>query len=546
MPTVNEYITLKLFDWDLGSPDEIMGSCSFKIQDILDGKHKKFFWVNIYGAATGAKDSMAKMMNEFPDLGNEWKGRIQIALLMEQNKKPTSKVQKVSDKRILDLAYADEVFRYELRCDFFWIKNLPEEKEYYLKIRWTNSEATTAKKKAKNRMVEIYESKGMQEAFPIPNLEYIGGPDVFIYLMQGDQIISYMRRPVTDFLDPASPPELVFLKVDKSVSKARDDLGGLLKLRLYCSSLSNRPPLHLNKWDKPVEHKIPTKQWRIFVNLYQAQGLTAADDNGVSDPFVKVYFMGTEKQTTIVKETVNPIWNERIEFDALFDDPEDCPPFIITVWDWDEGSKAEFLGYAVCLLEDKFCNTTEPVLPTWIPVQYGSSNQGYGKVLMSFNAYSDYNLIPRDLSIEPVTRKYFMNMKILGLRNLKSMGVLPVKRAFIRFDIDSCRSKSDKSLLREKRFIRTEPLDSGPNPNILSVINLELNLPEKLEYCPAMSCAVFDFIFRGMGQPLLGNFSIPLAKYIKKSRDKMDKELKELNQLALKAAREEALKKMES
>ncbi len=38
IPTVNETITLKLYDWEAAGSDEIMGSCSFKIQDILDGK----------------------------------------------------------------------------------------------------------------------------------------------------------------------------------------------------------------------------------------------------------------------------------------------------------------------------------------------------------------------------------------------------------------------------------------------------------------------------------------------------------------------------
>ena len=46
---------------------------------------------------------------------------------------------------------------------------------------------------------------------------------------------------------------------------------------------------------------------------------------------------------------------------------------------------------------------------------------------------------------------------------------------------------------------------------------------------------MFDFIFRGMSQPLLGNFSIPLAKYIKKSKEKLNKQLQELNILAMEA-----------
>jgi hypothetical protein len=33
-------------------------------------------------------------------------------------------------------------------------------------------------------------------------------------------------------MDPSKPPEIMYLKVDKSLSKVRDDLGGLLKVRV--------------------------------------------------------------------------------------------------------------------------------------------------------------------------------------------------------------------------------------------------------------------------------------------------------------------------
>lgn len=57
-------------------------------------------------------------------------------------------------------------------------------------------------------------------------------PDIFIYLCHGDHVISYIRRHPRYFMDPSKPPEIMYLKVDKSLSKVRDDLGGLLKVRV--------------------------------------------------------------------------------------------------------------------------------------------------------------------------------------------------------------------------------------------------------------------------------------------------------------------------
>jgi len=109
-------------------------------------------------------------MNEIPDLGTEWKGRIQVALYMEPNKKPIAKVRPIKEKKVLESA-TDELFRYEMRTDMHWVENLPEDKEYYIKIRWTNIEVTTTKKKSKNRILEIYESKFIQETLPNASLE---------------------------------------------------------------------------------------------------------------------------------------------------------------------------------------------------------------------------------------------------------------------------------------------------------------------------------------------------------------------------------------
>jgi len=79
-------------------------------------------------------------------------------------------------------------------------------------------------------------------------------------------------------------------------------------------------------------------------------------------------------------------------------------------------------------------------------------------------------LAPRSPYIQPDLQKYFINMKILGLRNLESLGLLPIKRPFVKFDINSLKRSEEKSLLPEKKTLRTEPLETGPNPNILTVI----------------------------------------------------------------------------
>jgi len=67
--------------------------------------------------------------------------------------------------------------------------------------------------------------------------------------------------------------------------------------------------------------------------------------------------------------------------------------------------------------------------------------------------------------------KYNITIRILGLRNLKSLGLFPVKRPFIKFDINSLRPIETKQNLAEKKKIVTQPKESGPNPNLTTLIS---------------------------------------------------------------------------
>ena len=67
--------------------------------------------------------------------------------------------------------------------------------------------------------------------------------------------------------------------------------------------------------------------------------------------------------------------------------------------------------------------------------------------------------------------KYHITLRILGLRNLKSLGLFPVKRPFISFDINSLRPPGGKQSLKEKQKIETQPKESGSNPNLSTLIS---------------------------------------------------------------------------
>ena len=91
-------------------------------------------------------------------------------------------------------------------------------------------------------------------------------------------------------------------------------------------------------------------------------------------------------------------------------------------------------------------------------------------MLISFNVYPvNISKIPYG-EIDPPTTKYYLNMKVLGLRGLKSLGIMDVKKPFVKFDLNSLRSPGQKQLVEEKKFAQTQPKENGPNANILTVM----------------------------------------------------------------------------
>jgi len=532
LPTINEKISLKLIDWE--SPpqtDETMGSCAFKIDDIIAGKYKKPFWVNIYGPPTGANKKYEKIMTEVPEVATEWQARLQLAIDLTEEQKPALLCRAITDQKIIEESTNINRVKFILRADVHYALNLPKDGKFLVKIRWGSVEMSTQKKETRAKLIELFQSLALQQEFPVTTMEETEVPDLFIYVNDDSKNISYLRKHITEFNNPNTKAKCYYFAMDKSLSNMRDDLAGIVKMRILVSKKEDPVVLAKYGWDKPLQKKPNQMGWRVHFNVFQAKNLVSGDGNGLSDPFMNVHLYGNDRQTSVIDNTVNPIWNERLEFGASFDTIDDAPPFILTVWDKDSFNSFELLGNAFVDLEESDLNPTGKVTPRWVTLRYGKLTGHYGKVLVTICCYNRAELIPKTINIQPEAQRYYLNVKVIGLRNLKSAGLLPVKRAFIRFDVDSISRKEDKTLLQEDKYVKTEPLDAGPDPNILTVFNLTLTLPVDPDFCPDMSASVFDQVFRGLSQPLIGNFSIPLGDYIRKTQKELDKKIETLAKL---------------
>lgn len=135
-------------------------------------------------------------------------------------------------------------------------------------------------------------------------------------------------------------------------------------------------------------------------------------------------------------------------------------------------------------------------------------------MLVSFAVVEDdYNFkIPIQflkLTQEISYKEFNVELNILGLRNLESSGLMQVKKPFIKFNLRSLLPPEKASAVTN---IKTQPSGQGNNPNINTVLNFTIELPEDPLFCPKLACDVYDYVFKGMVQPLIGTFSISIGE----------------------------------
>jgi hypothetical protein len=54
------------------------------------------------------------------------------------------------------------------------------------------------------------------------------------------------------------------------------------------------------------------------------------------------------------------------------------------------------------------------------------------------------------------------------------------------------------------------------------MINFSLDLPVNPLFCPKLQCDVFDYVYKGLVQPLLGTFTISIGEIMQAQQKKKE------------------------
>ncbi|XP_074016628.1 ras GTPase-activating protein 4-like [Numenius arquata] len=82
----------------------------------------------------------------------------------------------------------------------------------------------------------------------------------------------------------------------------------------------------------------------LCCTVLEARDLARKDRNGASDPFVRLRYNGKMQESTVVKKSCYPRWNETFEFELAEPAGE---KLCVEVWDWDLVGRNDFLGKVV-------------------------------------------------------------------------------------------------------------------------------------------------------------------------------------------------------
>ena len=496
-PTYVRSLKMTLLDSDYSKADDVFGTHEFLMSEIIAGKYSTPFWCYIYGAPEDAPISaQIEKMNAFPELASAFKGAIymSINIIDDENSEMQSlfnalEAQKVAQASASGIKNEDfsapmQMRRFIVNFEVFSIQNLHfknkklNEGEFILRANWAGKISETKPANYRDGLLEFYETMVISDRFSAKN--YAELPDLIVTVVKGDVQYSYARLSPKDYKSESDDKYLILVP-DKSYTRdLRDDVSGILHFRMEVNPLPtgstlefSEMPLRNHSLKKPISNPLT-----IIINLFQAKELPTADSDGSADPYVQIYHYGTEMNSSIVKDSVNPIWNERMILKTRSLNNY-IPPLIIKVYDKDEGEdEGDFLGTTTIFLglEDIIDRQDQILDPQWYALRY-SNEQVMGKISLSASILNQKKKTGFQRQHSSVRTKmqehrinYYTKIKILGLRGLK-MAQANVKRPYIKMFSDKLAlEKTGVSKDQQELNQIIDTLEGGDSPNIGRII----------------------------------------------------------------------------
>ncbi|CAK4072437.1 unnamed protein product [Aphanomyces euteiches] len=551
-PSMANKVSLVVKDWDRVGSDEVVAH-SYQslrlIKKMCSASSTGIYgplWLNLYGAPlnfTGSsiipgENSAKNEMNTFPDLATFYRGRILVTFRINPNERHLDEINQRVKATPLPRQLYPEVSSYTVRAFLGTGSDIPQmtslsgvgTRNSKMQIIVTCGLNELAFERKDNNKGLVVWNQLKEEKWLLPK-DASQIPDIFVYLckgkvegkLQGRKQVSYRRFSAKALLDEemGKEPTWLSLKEDPSVDALGDSTfpGSIfLNLGFGLDETAARTAPKWNALAADVERLREGHRYQVRVNVFQGRQLPAMDDNGLSDPYIDVRFFGEKRKIKEKKKTVNPLWYETVTYDVELP-PENMlhfsPQVILRVMDWDVGignSADDYIGSS--FLPITSANLRKPndprpdPEPQWYSLVQQEEGDTDGHILASVVVVRlDYpdQVLPPPPSIVPKMRTAYLEVIVLGLRDMRPYQFLPIQLPYIDFNLGGA-EHANQEMKTEK-----SKRPSGANPNFLQRIVREVELPENSLFAPMLNVFVKDTRLGGWYKPLVGNCSINMS-----------------------------------
>ncbi|KAM3926262.1 protein piccolo isoform 4-T4 [Leptodactylus fuscus] len=166
-----------------------------------------------------------------------------------------------------------------------------------------------------------------------------------------------------------------------SVSKKRHSSKSTEVVKVSSHPITGEIQLQVN-YDKHLGN--------LIIHILQARNLVPRDNNGYSDPFVKVYLLPGrgqvmvvqnasaeyKRRTKYVQKSLNPEWNQTVIYKSISMEQLKKKTLEVTVWDYDKFSSNDFLGEVLIDLSNASYLDN---MPRWYPLKEQSESIDHAK-----------------------------------------------------------------------------------------------------------------------------------------------------------------------
>tara|TARA_B110001452_G_scaffold264206_1_gene266845 strand:- start:238 stop:4518 length:4281 start_codon:yes stop_codon:yes gene_type:complete len=308
-------------------------------------------WFNMYGPRPNPAGLTRSIVGDaVSEVDSSFKARLLLYASIERVPAPKhQRLPMILSKSTME-EIEPEAVDFKLRCDLYEAIGFPlgPLDSMYVILSWGGVERKSSTRSATDGKVQFESPHVGREGYyeqldeitaklpPSSEQQY----DVFVHVYVQNAVairrLGFKRYKTKSLMAEngwSAVPQWTTLNPDPAVKSELSIHGAMLQVALRFGT------------DKQLKQTAPKRphvripklvRYELRANIYQARDIQPADENGLSDPYVKVSLAGSTKETATIERTLQPIWYQSITMPLEL--PRDltlAPKIALVVYDSD-------------------------------------------------------------------------------------------------------------------------------------------------------------------------------------------------------------------